>query len=144
VNLEEWEQQLRQRVAEIHHHGEQLATHTAVIRGRGEVSGILIEVDGSGDITNLQIAPGVMRWSSKQLAAALRDCHRKALAEVTAKINLAVRKADPRIRAQFEQAGTAESASSPRREPVTEGEIQDADDEYFERRNLYGGWTERL
>jgi hypothetical protein len=143
VNLDEWEQQLRRRVAEIHHHGEQLAAKAAAVRGRGEVNGVHIEVDTSGNITNLHIAPGAMRWSSNQLTAALLECHRKARADAKAKTNRAIDEADPRIRTQLEQAHTPESAPPPSQAPLTEDDIQAADDEYFERRNLYGGWTDR-
>lgn len=143
VNLQEWEQQLQRRIAEIHHHGGQLATRAAAVRGRGEVNGIFVEVDATGDITNLQIAPGAMRWSSNQLTAALLECHRKARADAKAKTDRAIDEADPRIRTQLQQQRSPEAASPPGQAPFTENDIQAADDEYFERRNLYGGWTDR-
>ncbi|WP_245568125.1 hypothetical protein [Nocardia jiangxiensis] len=115
VNLDEWEQQLRRRVAEIHHHGEQVAAKAAAVRGRGEVNGVQIEVDARGDITNFQIAPGAMRWSSNQLTVALLECHRKARADAKAKTNRAIDEADPRIRNQLEQTHAPESAPPPTR-----------------------------
>lgn len=47
------------------------------------------------------------------------------------------------MRGLIQWISTNESSTSSRRAPLTENGIQAADDEYFERRNLYGGWTDR-
>lgn len=142
VNMQEWERQLQRDIAEIQHNGQNLAREASVVRGRGEVRGVLVEVDASGDITNLQIAPGAMRWTSQQLTAALVDCHRKARADAKAKVDRILGKADGRIRDQLEQMRRA-AAPEPDSSTMTDEQIQAADDEYFERRNLYGGWSDR-
>ncbi|MEV6135201.1 hypothetical protein AB0L63_03860 [Nocardia sp. NPDC051990] len=78
TDIQEWERQLQRELTEIRSHSQQLAAAIAVVRGRGELRGVLVEVDADGDITDLQIAPGAMRSPSNQLAGVLRHCHRKA------------------------------------------------------------------
>ncbi|MBF6278686.1 MULTISPECIES: hypothetical protein [Nocardia] len=107
------------------------------MRGRVEVQGIKVEVDGNSGITNLQIAPGTMRWASGQLASALVDCHRKARSEATVKIELIVRKADPRIRDQTQRLRDWIPAPESQHRQKTE-EVQADDDAFFERMNRTG------
>ncbi|MGW5221338.1 hypothetical protein ACWEQA_26055 [Nocardia sp. NPDC004085] len=141
TNLQQWERRLQQDLAQIRRNGQQLAKQAAGLRGRGEVRGVLIEVDTTGEITDLKIAPGAMKWTSTQLTSALLDCHRKARIEVRAKAERLLQQADPRIR---DQAKLLENPSPPtgRSRPTSEADVQAADDAYFERRNLYGGWTD--
>ncbi|WP_433661093.1 hypothetical protein ACQPW1_02115 [Nocardia sp. CA-128927] len=137
TDIQEWERQLQRELAEIRRSGQQLAKATAVVRGSGEVRGVIVEVDADGDITNLQIAPAAMRWSGNQLTTALLDCHRKARADARAKVTRLLAKADPRLGAQLPRPHS-KPAPTGRSQP-TEDEIQRADDEYFERMNH--GWT---
>ncbi|CAM3953904.1 hypothetical protein NONI108955_01285 [Nocardia ninae] len=137
TDIQEWERQLMQDLADIRRSSAQLASAIAVVRGRGEVRGVIIEVDADGDITNLQIAPAAMRWSGSQLTATLLDCHRKARADAKARVERLLTKADPRLGKQLPKPHS-EPAPAGRSQP-TEEEIQRADDEYFERMNH--GWT---
>ncbi|WP_433659166.1 hypothetical protein ACQPW1_43095 [Nocardia sp. CA-128927] len=137
TDIQEWERQLEQDLADIRRSSAQLASAIAVVRGRGEVRGITIEVDADGDITNLQIAPAAMRWSGNQLTTVLLDCHRKARADARDKVEHLLSKADPRLGRQLPRPHS-EPTSTVRSHP-TEEEIQRADDEYFERLN--NGWT---
>ncbi|WP_433685459.1 YbaB/EbfC family nucleoid-associated protein [Nocardia sp. CA-119907] len=142
TDIQEWERQLQRELAEMRSNSEQLASAIAVVRGRGEVRGVLVEVDADGDITDIQIAPGAMRSPGSQLAAVLRDCHRKARAEAKAKVKHLVNKADPRIRDQLQHLGSGEQKTpDEQRWPRSEAEIQAADDAYFERMNQHGWRT---
>ncbi|WP_067904773.1 YbaB/EbfC family nucleoid-associated protein [Nocardia vaccinii] len=138
ADIPEWERQLKGEVAELRRHSMELTQRIAAVRGRAEVQGIMVEVDGNGDITNLQIAPGAMRWASGQLASALIDCHRKARSEAKAKIELIVRKADPRIRDQTQRLRDSIPDPEPQHRQKTEEEIQADDDAFFERMNRTG------
>ncbi|MFI5776011.1 hypothetical protein [Nocardia sp. NPDC051570] len=144
TGLPDWEQQLRHNVAEIRRNGQQLAQAASAVRGLSEIRGVLVEVDASGDITSLQIAPGAMRWTPTQLTSAILDCHRKARADAKTKVEGLVRKADPRIRGQLLAA--RDVSASPEHQPApqsrTEEEIQAADDAYFERMNRLGWRTD--
>ncbi|MFF7944549.1 hypothetical protein ACFZC5_32990 [Nocardia gamkensis] len=142
TNLQEWEQRLQQDLAQIRRNGQQLAKQAASLRGRGEVRGVLIEVDTTGEITDLKIAPGAMKWTNTQLTNALLDCHRKARTEVRAKAEHLLQQADPRIRDQAKLLETPPTPTGQRSRPTSEADVQAADDAYFERRNLYGGWTD--
>ncbi|MBO0880212.1 MAG: YbaB/EbfC family nucleoid-associated protein [Mycobacterium sp.] len=141
VDLQAWERRVQQRVDEVHRNGQRLADRVAKVRGRGAVSGIRVELNASGDITDLQIAPGAMGWSSAQLTDALLRCHRQARAQVNKKVDSLVGTADPQIREQIDQTRSGRSDSGGERPPMTEEEIQAADDAYFAQRNQYGGWT---
>ncbi|WP_378736084.1 hypothetical protein [Nocardia brasiliensis] len=138
TDIQEWERQLKQDLADIRRSSAQLAIAIAVVRGRGEVRGVIIEVDADGDITNLQIAPAAMRWSGNQLTTTLLDCHRKARADARARVECLLTKADPRLGAQLPRPRST-PAPTDRSQP-TEEEIQRADDDYFERMNRHG-WT---
>lgn len=105
TDIQEWERQLQRELTEIRSNSQQLAAAIAVVRGRSEARGVLVEVDADGDLTDLQIAPGAMHSPGSQLAAVLRDCHRKARADAKAKVKHLVNKADPRIRDQLERLG---------------------------------------
>ncbi|WP_329405699.1 hypothetical protein OG563_28500 [Nocardia vinacea] len=141
TDIQEWERQLQRELTEIRSNSQQLAAAIAVVRGHGEVRGVLVEVDADGEITDLQIAPGAMRSPGSQLAAVLRDCHRKARADAKAKVKHLVNKADPRIRDQLQRLGSEQKTPDERREQKSEAEIQDADDAYFERMNQQGWRT---
>ncbi|WP_433755813.1 YbaB/EbfC family nucleoid-associated protein [Nocardia sp. CA-135398] len=141
TDIQEWERQLQRELAEIRSHSQQLAAAIAVVRGRSEARGVLVEVDADGDITDLQIAPGAMRSPSSQLTAVLRDCHRKARADAKAKVKHLVNKADPRIRDQLQRLGSGQKTPVEQREPKSEAEIQADDDAYFERMNQQGWRT---
>ncbi|MFJ1460912.1 YbaB/EbfC family nucleoid-associated protein [Nocardia sp. N2S4-5] len=141
TDIQEWERQLQRELTEIRSNSQQLAAAIAVVRGHGEVRGVLVEVNADGEITDLQIAPGAMRSPGSQLAAVLRDCHRKARADARAKVKHLVNKADPRIRDQLQRLGSEQKTPDERREPKSEAEIQDADDAYFERMNQQGWRT---
>lgn len=141
VDIPEWERHLRGEVAEIDRSAKELAQNIATVRGQCEVPGIVVEVNGSGDITNLQIAPSAMRWTSEQLSNTLRACHRKARADATRKINRLIGQADSRIQQQVQRARGSQTASEPPRRPQTEEEIQAADDAYFQRMNG-GDWLQ--
>ncbi|MFI5776180.1 hypothetical protein [Nocardia sp. NPDC051570] len=143
TNPEDWERQLKQELSDIRRSGHRLNAAMAVVRGRGEVRGITIEVSAAGDITNLQIAPGVMRWPSTQLTASLLDCHRRARIDAAAKAERVLRAVDPRIRNQLNElrdVSETEGSTAPQR-PRTEEEIQAADDAYYQRINGLDGWT---
>lgn len=138
TDLGSWEQQLQQELAEIHRSADKLAKSAAAVNGRGEMRGIVIEVNASGDITSLQIAPAAMRWSSAQLTSALLECHHRARADARDKTAEVARTADPRLRRQLQELlGATDQPKEPR--TLTEAEIQAADDAYFERINQ--GWT---
>ncbi|ASF11698.1 hypothetical protein NBRGN_057_03140 [Nocardia brasiliensis NBRC 14402] len=140
TDLQKWEQQLRQELAEIRRSADKLATSAARVVGRGAVRGITVEVNAQGDITDLQIAPAAMRWTSTQLAAALLDCHQQARADVKAATEKITRTADPRLRGPLQELlGTAETTSEEPKRSMSEEEIQAADDAYFERINQ--GWA---
>ncbi|AFU05291.1 hypothetical protein [Nocardia brasiliensis] len=140
TDLQKWEQQLRQELAEIRRSADKLAKSAARVVGRGEARGIAIEVNAHGDITDLQIAPAAMRWSSTQLATALLECHKRARADLRATTEKITRTADPRLRNQLQELlGTAEITSDEPNRSTSEEEIQAADDAYFERINQ--GWT---
>ncbi|CAM4522049.1 hypothetical protein NONI108955_42105 [Nocardia ninae] len=140
TDLQRWEQQLQQELAEIRRSAETLAKSAAAVTGRGELRGITIEVNAGGDITTLHIAPAAMRWSTAQLTNALLDCHRRARADVRAKTEEVARTADPRLRSQLQEIlGTTENPPAEQRRTLTEEQVQAADDAYFERINQ--GWT---
>lgn len=141
TDIQEWEQQLQHELAEIRRSSQQLAKAVSAVRGRGEVRGVVIEVNADGDITDLQIAPGAMRWTSSQLTTAIVDCHRKARTEVRSKVKRLAAKADPRIRDQLQHLHNGRDQQETGSQPKTEEEIQAADDEYFERMNR-GGWKQ--
>ncbi|ATL69038.1 hypothetical protein [Nocardia terpenica] len=138
TDIQKWERQLQYDLAEIRRNSQDLANAVTAVRGRGVMQDVFIEVNADGDITDLQIAPGAMRWTTAQLTSVILDCHRKARADARAKVERLVRKADPRIRSQLQQLHGASEASQPERRPMTEAEIQAADDEYFERMNRLG------
>lgn len=138
-DLPNWEQQLHRDLAEIQSSAAELNRAVTAVRGRGEVPGVNIEVDTTGEITSLQIAPTAMRWTSTQLTQALLDCHRRARVDAKTRVEKLVRKADPRLRTSLDelQTTTGSPESSPR-SPQTEEEIQAADDEFFQRMNERG------
>ncbi len=138
VDVSEWERQIEQQLAEIRQQGGRLAKSAAAVRGQGEVRGVSVEVDVAGEITNLQIAPAAMRWTNTQLTTALLDCHRRARADARKKLDRLVQRTDPRLRDQYTQ--THAPVGEPPARQLTEEEIRAADDAYFERRNLHGGW----
>ncbi|MEU2032783.1 YbaB/EbfC family nucleoid-associated protein [Nocardia amamiensis] len=131
-------------LAEVRGNSQHLSKAVAAVRGRGEVRGVSVEVNAAGDITNLQIAPGAMRWHNSQLTSVLLDCHRRARADAKAKAEQIVRRADPRLQQPLRQLfAQADSASKPESRQATEAEIQAADDAYFERMNRRGWRTDR-
>lgn len=137
TDLQEWERQLQDQLADIRRESRQLADAVAGVRGRGEVRGVTVEVDTTGEITTLLIAPAAMQWSSTQLTSTILDCHRRARASAIQQVEKLVQSADPRIRTPLEELRrTSESTPTPR-QPMTEDEIQAADDEYFLRRNQH-------
>lgn len=141
TSLYEWNERMQRELAEIRRQGDRLRKAATAIRGRGEARGVVVEVNAAGDITNLQIAPGVMRWSSAQLTSTLLDCHRQARTDAAAETERLLQRADPRLSSQIREL-TNEAASVPSRagsgQPMTDDEIQAADDAYFERLNR--GW----
>ncbi|MGY5310132.1 YbaB/EbfC family nucleoid-associated protein [Nocardia gipuzkoensis] len=137
TDLQQWEQQLQHDLTEIRRNSQQAAQALQAVRGRSETRGITIEVNATGDITTLQIAPGAMKWSNTQLTNALLDCHRQAQADAATKAKQAAQTIDPRISASLQQLQNM-AATEPRQQrqlPMTEEEIQAADDAYFERMN---------
>ncbi|GAB2706660.1 YbaB/EbfC family nucleoid-associated protein [Nocardia thraciensis] len=141
TDIQQWEQQLQQELNEIRSSSRQLAKAVATVRGRGEVRGVVVEVNVDGDITDLQIAPGALRWTSSQLTTAIVDCHRKARTEAQSRVKRLAAKADPRIRDQLQQPHSGGDRPEADRSPKTEEEIQAADDAYFERMNR-GAWRQ--
>ncbi|MCM6774490.1 YbaB/EbfC family nucleoid-associated protein [Nocardia sp. CDC159] len=141
TDLPAWEQQLQQNLAEIRRNSEKIAEAVATVRGRGETRGVTVEVDAAGDITSLQIAPAAMRWHNNQLSTAITDCHRRARADAKAKAERIMQRADPRLQAPLRElfGGNDSPQKPPPRRPMTEAEIQAADDAYFERMNR-SGW----
>ncbi|RDI59034.1 YbaB/EbfC family nucleoid-associated protein [Nocardia pseudobrasiliensis] len=138
TDIHEWELQLQHDLDEIRRISQQLTKAAASIRGRGETRGVAVEINASGDITDLQIAPAAMRWSSSQLSQAIVECHRQARAEVKAETERLLRTTDPRIRDHILQARDTSAGPEHKTRPRTEEEIQAADDAYFERMNR--GW----
>ncbi|MFF3569011.1 hypothetical protein [Nocardia jiangxiensis] len=136
--LDDWEEHLERNIAEIRSNGRQLSKAASAVRGRSETRGVTVEVDASGNITNLQIAPGAMRWTNTQLTNAPLDCHRRARNEARTKVERLVRNADPRIQQQANRLRNNRTDPEPSRRPMTEEEIQAADDAYFERMNRRG------
>lgn len=137
TDIPRWEQQLRTELDEIQRGSLQLSSAVAAVRGRGETRGVAVEVDAGGDIINLQIAPGAMKWTSTQLTAAILDCHRKARADARTQVQHHLKSADPRIREQFDRL--RETPSKPT--PMSPEEVEAADDAYFKRMNR-GGWLQ--
>ncbi|WP_327118886.1 hypothetical protein OHB12_11735 [Nocardia sp. NBC_01730] len=143
TDLQKWELQLQQEIALIRRSGDTLAKSSATVTGRGEVRGVSIEVNASGDITNLQIAPAAMGWSSSELTNALLDCHRKARADAAIRIERIIGTADLPLRGPLrEMLGENETEPAEPKRQMTEEEIQAADDAYFERINQ--GWRTDL
>ncbi|MEU1958461.1 hypothetical protein [Nocardia sp. NPDC019304] len=142
TDLPRWDQQLHHELAEIRRNSQQAAQAIQAVRGRCETRGITIEVNANGDITTLHIAPGAMKWSSTQLTNALLECHRQAQADAAIRVRKAARTVDPRIDAELQQLRNmaAPEPTKPHRPPLTEEEIQAADDAYFERMNRHG-WS---
>ncbi|WP_054814829.1 hypothetical protein [Nocardia arizonensis] len=138
TEIADWERRLQRELAEIRDIGARLAEDVAAVRGRGEVHGVLIDVDASGDITNLHIAPDAMRWSSNQLTNVLLDCHRKARAVAKTSVDRLIENSDPRIRGRIQPLQTKPSLNN-RQRRSSEEEIEAADDAYFARRNR-DGW----
>ncbi|MBF6370418.1 YbaB/EbfC family nucleoid-associated protein [Nocardia puris] len=143
TDVDDWEARLAHELDDIRASTQQLRAAVAAIRGRADKHGVTVEVDARGDITDLRISPAAMRTSHTQLSTAITDTYRAARADASAKVNRALRSADPRLRAAAEQLKTARSQpnTAPSR-PMTEDEIQAADDAFFERRNR-DGWTNR-
>ncbi|WP_435593872.1 hypothetical protein [Nocardia sp. bgisy118] len=144
TDIAEWERQLEANLTEIRRNTAQFGKAVAAVRGRAEMPGLAIEVDSQGTITDLRITPGAMRWTNTQLAKAITDTHRRARDDATAKTDRLLQTADPRIRRAAEQlrgepAPTPSPADS---RPMSEEEIQAADDAYFERHNREG-WNAR-
>lgn len=142
TDIQAWEQQLQQELNDIRRSSKRLAKAVSAVRARGEVRGVVVEVNADGDITDLQIAPGAMRWTSSQLTTAIVDCHRKARTEARSKVERLAAKADPRIRDQLQHLHSGRSRREAEGRPKTEEEIKAADDEFFERMNR-GGWQRR-
>ncbi|MFJ1459325.1 hypothetical protein [Nocardia sp. N2S4-5] len=141
TDIQKWEQQLQQELNEIRSSSKRLAKAVSAVRGRGEMRGVVVEVNADGDITDLQIAPGAMRWTSSHLTIAIIDCHRKARTVARSKVKRLAAKADPRIRDQLQYLHSAQDQQKADSRPKTEEEIQAADDEYFERMNR-SGWAQ--
>lgn len=141
TSLPEWERQLESDLARIRRDTEKLAAAAAAIRGRGDARGVSVEVSAAGDITDLLIAPSAMSWSGTQLASALLECHRKARADAKAKAERLLQQTDPQIRSRIQElkggAATVPGLGDSDR-PMTDEEIQAADDAYFQRLNR--GW----
>ncbi|WP_435593876.1 hypothetical protein [Nocardia sp. bgisy118] len=144
TDIVEWERQLEANLTEIRRNTAQLGKAVAAVRGRSQIPGLAVEVDAHGTITDLRITPGAMRWTNTQLAKAITDTHRRARADATAKTDRLLQTADPRIRHAAEQLRSeptpTPSPADPR--PMSEKEIQAADDAYFEQRNREG-WNAR-
>lgn len=132
----DWEAQLQRDLDEIRRSGAHLSTAAKSVRGRCEARGVSIEVDTAGNITRLDIAPGVMGWPPAQLSSTLSAAHAKAKADATSKTQELMLTADPQLRQQLEQL-TAEPTATPQPPAMTEEEIQAADDAYFQSQN---GW----
>ncbi|GAB2727442.1 YbaB/EbfC family nucleoid-associated protein [Nocardia thraciensis] len=137
TDLTAWEQRIQQTLADVRRSGIQLARALEKIRGRGEIRGVTVEVNAQGDITNLQIAPGAMRWNNTQLETALLDCHRRARAEAKSKAEGLLHKADPRLQQPMREL-LDDTPPNTKTRPRTENEIQAADDAFFERMNRTG------
>jgi hypothetical protein len=71
VDVSDWERQIEQQLAELREHGGKLARAAAAIRGRAEARGVSVEVNTTGDITNLQIAAS--RTARSQRAPSTRS-----------------------------------------------------------------------
>jgi hypothetical protein len=82
-----------------------------------------------------------MKWTSSQLASAVRDCHSKARSDIKSKIERLLQKADPRLLDQAQLLLAPEARTSEHRRLSDEAAALEADNDFFERRNLYGGWT---
>ncbi|WP_109523597.1 MULTISPECIES: hypothetical protein [Nocardia] len=139
TNLSDWERQLQHQLDEIRASTVKLTDAASKIRGRSEIRGLTVEVDVTGEITSLQIAPGAMQWSSTQLSSALLDCHRRARADAATKVEQLLQGVDPRLRAGIEELRGDHDRKKPEpRGQMSEDEIQAADDAYYERRNTQG------
>ncbi|WP_040694356.1 YbaB/EbfC family nucleoid-associated protein [Nocardia vinacea] len=137
--LDEWEQQLQRDLGEIRSSTAKLAKAAAAIRGRSTIHGVAVEVDTAGAITNLHIPAAAMKGTSTQLGDALMEAHRRARADAQAKAEELMRTADPRLRAGIQELrGEPAPAPAAQPKPMTEEQIQAADDAYFERMNEQG------
>ncbi|RJO77663.1 hypothetical protein D5S18_07980 [Nocardia panacis] len=136
TDLDDWEQKLRRDLDEIRSNATELGKAVTAVRGQGEIPGVRVEVNAAGDITNLQIAPGAMRWTSAQLTKSLLDCHQQARTDARTRAERLARKADPRLSKGISELHQTPEPTTPR--PLTEEEIQAADDAYFDRMNRHG------
>ncbi|WP_024805336.1 hypothetical protein [Nocardia sp. BMG51109] len=140
--IDDWEHQLEHQLNDLRRSGQQLTDAAAEVRGRNVTRGVSIEVDATGDITSLQVAPAAMKWSAAQLATTIIDCHRKARADATTKTEQLISRSDPRIQGPIRDLRNTTEPPDQRKPPqMSEAEIQDADDAYFERMNR-GGWLQ--
>ncbi|MBW0273070.1 hypothetical protein ATM97_23585 [Nocardia sp. MH4] len=132
----DWDRELDERLRDIRHHAAEFSTALSRLRGHGTARGITVEVDATGDITSLRIAPGAMSWSAAQLSHVLVECHRSARTDIKAQAARLLQAADPQLRAGIEEL-QADSSNLASTAPaaMTEAEIQAADDAYFARLN---------
>jgi hypothetical protein len=137
--LDEWEQQLQRDLDEIRSSTTKLTKAAAAIRGRSTVRGVAVEVDTAGAITHLHIPATAMKGTGAQLGDVLIEVHRRARVDAQAKAEQLMRTADPRLRAGIQELrGEPAPAPATQPKPMTEEEVQAADDAYFERMNKQG------
>ncbi|TDP42815.1 YbaB/EbfC family nucleoid-associated protein [Nocardia ignorata] len=134
----DWNQEVQQQLEHLRAASEQLTRDAALLRGSSVSRGITVEVDSSGDILTLHIAPSLMRGDSTQLAALIRDCYKAARADVAAKSQHLIATADPHLKESLAAiASFGKATQNPMPRALTDEEIQAADDEYFRSLN---GW----
>ncbi|MFI2477822.1 YbaB/EbfC family nucleoid-associated protein [Nocardia xishanensis] len=140
TELAEWERHLEAALAEIRYNTAQLKKAVESVRGTAQISGVAVEVDADGAITELRITPGAMRWSNTQLAKAITDVHQRARADATARTDRILNETNPRLRGAIQQLRVEPNPGQAQRSapPMSEEEIQAADDAYYERRNREG------
>jgi DNA-binding protein YbaB len=122
----------------------------AQIRGVGTAANgsIVATVDSAGHLRDLKLPRDASRFGD-QLAAYILQATSAAEKDAGNKTVRAMRPltGDDRVEAGLkvirETLGTSEKQPVRPHKPMTEAEIQAADDAFYEQRNLYGGWTNK-
>ncbi|WP_405160790.1 YbaB/EbfC family nucleoid-associated protein [Nocardia sp. NBC_01499] len=116
----------------------------ASIRGTGTAGNgtITAIVDSAGHLRDLKLSPDALRFGSR-LPGMIVQATAAAEKDAAAKANAAMRPltSDHRVEAGMQTIReTLGQAPPPSPRPMTDEEIQAADDAYFEQRNQHG-WT---
>ncbi|MBF6188931.1 YbaB/EbfC family nucleoid-associated protein [Nocardia farcinica] len=133
-------------IAELTAKAHRVREALAAIKGTGRAANgsVTAIVDSAGRLRDLKLSREALKWGDRlpsliltATAAAETDAARQADRAAQALTT------DPRVQAGLRTVGDALAIDDarPSREPLSEDEIQAADDAYFDRRRR-NGWTE--